>query len=62
MSSGSKEHIGKNGFYYYDKEVAFGAFCAKIVAKDEFKFYLYSYTQSDFIFSTIKSECFRYKY
>lgn len=57
MSSGSKDHIGKNGFFYFDKEVAFGAFCAKIVAKDKYRFYVYSYTQSDFMFSTIKNEC-----
>lgn len=57
MSSGSKEHIGKNGFYFYEKEVSFGAFCAKIVAKAEYKFYLFSYTQSDFMFTTIKNEC-----
>lgn len=57
MSSGSKEHIGKNGFFFYEKEASFGAFCAKIVAKGEFRFYLYSYTQSDFMFTTIKNEC-----
>lgn len=57
MSSGSKEHIGKNGFYYFEDKVAFGAFCAKLVAKSEFRYYLYSYTQSDFIFNTIKNEC-----
>lgn len=57
MSSGSKEHIGKNGFFFYEKEVSFGAFCAKIVAKGAFRFYLYSYTQSDFMFTTIKNEC-----
>jgi len=57
MSSGSKDHIGKNGFFYFDKEVAFGAFCAKIVAKNKYRFYVYSYTQSDFMFSTIKNEC-----
>lgn len=57
MSSGSKEHIGKNGFYYFDKEVSFGAFCAKIVAKKDFRYYLYSYTQSEFMFATIKNEC-----
>ncbi len=57
MSSGSKEHIGKNGFFYYETEVAFGAFCAKIIAKSEYRFYLYSYTQSDFMFTTIKNEC-----
>jgi type I restriction enzyme, S subunit len=57
MSSGSMEHIGKNGFFYFEKKVAFGAFCAKIVAKEAFRFYLYSYTQSDFMFTTIKNEC-----
>lgn len=57
MSSGSKEHIGKNGFYYFDDKVAFGAFCAKLVGKDNYCFYLYSYTQSEFISATIKNEC-----
>lgn len=57
MSSGSKDHIGKNGLFFYEKEVSFGAFCAKIVAKSEYRFYLYSYTQSDFMFTTIKNEC-----
>lgn len=57
MSSGSKDHIGKNAFYYSDKKVSFGAFCAKIVPNDNFHFYLYSYTQSDFMFATIKNEC-----
>jgi type I restriction enzyme S subunit len=57
MSSGSIEHIGKNGFFYFDKKVAFGAFCAKLVAKKNFRYYLYSYTQSDFMFATIKNEC-----
>lgn len=57
MSSGSKEHIGKNGFYYFDDKVAFGAFCAKLVGKDNYYFYLYSYTQSEFISATIKNEC-----
>jgi type I restriction enzyme S subunit len=57
MSSGSKEHIGKNGFFYYEREASFGAFCAKIVAHDEYRYYLYSFTQSDFMFTTIKNEC-----
>lgn len=57
MSSGSKDHIGKNGYFYFDKEVAFGAFCAKIIAKNKYRFYVYLYTQSDFMFSTIKNEC-----
>jgi type I restriction enzyme S subunit len=57
MSSGSKEHIGKNGFFYYEREASFGAFCAKIVAHAEYRYYLYSFTQSDFMFTTIKNEC-----
>lgn len=57
MSSGSKEHIGKNAFFYYDKEISFGAFCAKLVPKKDFEFYLYAYTQSNFMFDTIKNEC-----
>lgn len=57
MSSGSKEHIGKNAFYYYNKRASFGAFCAKLVAQKDFRFYLFSYTQSDFMFQTIRNEC-----
>ena len=57
MSSGSKEHIGKNGFFYFEDSVSFGAFCAKLVAKDGLQYYLYSYTQSELMFSTIKNEC-----
>lgn len=57
MSSGSTEHIGKNGFYYFDEQVSFGAFCAKLVAKKKFRYYLYSYMQSPFLNATIKNEC-----
>ena len=57
MSSGSKDHIGKNGMFYFNDEIAFGAFCAKLVAKNKFKYYLFSYTQSEFMSSTIKNEC-----
>lgn len=57
MSSGSIDHIGKNGFYYYDETVSFGAFCAKFVPKQHYHFYLFSYTQSDFMSNTIKNEC-----
>jgi type I restriction enzyme S subunit len=57
MSSGSIEHIGKNGFYYFNNSVSYGAFCAKLVAKENYHFYLYSYTQSDFVTNTIKNEC-----
>lgn len=57
MSSGSKEHIGKNGFYYFDEKIAFGAFCAKLVPKKNFDFYLYSFTQSEVMTKTIRNEC-----
>lgn len=57
MSSGSIDHIGKNGMYYFEEKVAFGAFCAKLVAKDEFQFFLSSYLQSEYVAETIKNEC-----
>ena len=57
MSSGSKDHIGKNGMFYFDKKVAFGAFCAKLEAKENYQFFLSSYMQSEFISETIKKEC-----
>lgn len=57
MSSGSIDHIGKNGFYYFDETVSFGAFCAKFVPKQHNHFYLFNYTQSDFMSNTIKNEC-----
>ena len=57
MSSGSKNHIGKNGLFYFKTKVAFGAFCAKLEAKEDFQFYLSSYMQSAFVSETIKKEC-----
>ena len=57
MSSGSIDHIGKNGMYYFDEVVAFGAFCAKLVANEKYNFYLYSYMQSPYLKTTIKNEC-----
>ena len=36
MSSGSKEHIGKNGVYYFEQDNAFGAFCSKITPQKVF--------------------------
>lgn len=57
MSSGSIDHIGKNGLYYFEEKVAFGAFCAKLVAEQEFCYFLFGYTQSKFLKNTIKNEC-----
>lgn len=57
MSSGSIDHIGKNGLYYFEDKVAFGAFCAKLVAQQPFSYFLFGYMQSDFLRNTIKNEC-----
>lgn len=57
MSSGSINHIGKNGLFYYQDKVGFGAFCAKLVSKKDYTFYLSSYMQSEFVSETIKKEC-----
>ncbi len=39
MSSGSKDHIGKNAFFYFDSEASYGAFCAKISVSKNILFY-----------------------
>ncbi|CAK2555511.1 type I restriction enzyme, S subunit [Vibrio crassostreae] len=57
MSSGSINHIGKNGFYYFEERVAFGAFCAKLVAKQDYRYFLFGYTQSDYLKKSIQNEC-----
>ncbi|MCG9748234.1 restriction endonuclease subunit S [Shewanella sp. Isolate8] len=57
MSSGSIDHIGKNGLYYFEEQVAFGAFCAKLVAKQDYRYFLFGYTQSNFLQQSIKNEC-----
>jgi type I restriction enzyme, S subunit len=47
MSSGSKDHIGKNGFYLFDeKDKSIGAFCSKLEIKNDYKYLLYTYFQS----------------
>lgn len=46
MSSGSKAHIGKNAFYYFDKEISFGAFCSKISIHKDYNFYIFTHLQS----------------
>tara|TARA_A100000171_G_C2139717_1_gene153925 strand:- start:2885 stop:4279 length:1395 start_codon:yes stop_codon:yes gene_type:complete len=57
MSSGSKDHIGKNGMFHFEEEVGFGAFCARIIPKERYRSFLYSYMQSEFMNATIKNEC-----
>ncbi|MBP1047276.1 restriction endonuclease subunit S [Enterococcus sp. BWM-S5] len=47
MSSGSKDHVGKNGFYYCDnKNMSYGAFLSKIDIPKILKFYIGMYFQS----------------
>jgi len=57
MSSGSINHIGKNGFYYFEDKVSFGAFCAKLVPLEKFRFYLFLFMQSNFLNAMIRNEC-----
>lgn len=46
MSSGSKAHVGKNAFFYFDKEISFGAFCAKITFDKNIRFFMFTHMQS----------------
>src|SRR5690606_9891888 len=57
MSSGSIDHIGKNGFYYFDDKASFGAFCAKVETELLNRFYVYLFMQSKVFTITIKNEC-----
>lgn len=57
MSSGSIDHIGKNAFYYFEEKVSFGAFCAKLKANENFRYFLYLFMQSPFVNATVKNEC-----
>ena len=58
MSSGSKEHIGKNGIYYFSEQNAFGAFCAKIRAKEKMVFeFINVFLQSESFKIYIKNQC-----
>ncbi|HNB51252.1 MAG TPA: restriction endonuclease subunit S [Anaerolineales bacterium] len=47
MSSGSKAHVGKNAFYYYDNKVSFGAFCSKLSFNKNLRFYVNVHMKSD---------------
>lgn len=57
MSSGSKEHIGKNGVYYFDENNAFGAFCSKVVPKIRFQNFVTTFLQSESFKSYVKTQC-----
>lgn len=57
MSSGSKEHVGKNGMYYFDEPLGFGAFCSKITPNKEALFFVNTFLQTDWFKAYIKKQC-----
>jgi type I restriction enzyme S subunit len=57
MSSGSKEHVGKNGIYYFDEPRGFGAFCSKITASSSHRFFVNTFLQSPWFKAHIKNSC-----
>ena len=58
MSSGSKEHIGKNGVYYFEQDNAFGAFCSKITPQKVFFEFISIFLQSNNFRNYVKNQCF----
>lgn len=57
MSSGSKEHVGKNGIYYFDEPRGFGAFCSKLTASANHRFFVNTFLQSPWFKAHIKNSC-----
>ncbi|EKE9878135.1 restriction endonuclease subunit S [Escherichia coli] len=57
MSSGSKEHVGKNGVYYFEKKHAFGAFCSKITPVRKYRYFINTFLQSKWFKSYINNQC-----
>ena len=57
MSSGSKEHVGKNGVYYLEKKHAFGAFCSKITPVRKYRYFINTFLQSKWFKSYINNQC-----
>ena len=57
MSSGSKEHIGKNGVYYFEQDNAFGAFCSKITPQKVFFEFVSTFLQSNNFRNYVKNQC-----
>ncbi len=57
MSSGSKEHIGKNGVYYFEQDNAFGAFCSKITPQKDFFEFVSTFLQSNNFRNYVKNQC-----
>ena len=57
MSSGSKEHVGKNGIYFFDKPLGFGAFCSKITPAATERYFINTFLQSFWFKVYIKNQC-----
>ncbi|KOO59223.1 restriction endonuclease subunit S [Rheinheimera sp. KL1] len=57
MSSGSKEHVGKNGIYYFEEPMAFGAFCSKVVPNESCMSFVNTFLQSNWFRAYIKNQC-----
>lgn len=57
MSSGSKEHVGKNGIYYYEERVGFGAFCSKLQVDNGLKYYVGITLQTNHFYEYIQKTC-----
>lgn len=57
MSSGSKEHVGKNGVYYFEEPLGFGAFCSKVVPKEGRESFVNTFLQSTWFRIYIKNQC-----
>jgi type I restriction enzyme S subunit len=57
MSSGSKDHIGKNAPYFFEQKVGFGAFCAKITPIQSHVCLVKTCMQSDHFKGHIRNVC-----
>jgi type I restriction enzyme, S subunit len=57
MSSGSKAHVGKSAFYYFDNNISYGAFCSKILLNKHMKFYINNHIQSQSFKKYITNIC-----
>lgn len=57
MSSGSKEHVGKNGIYFFDEPLGFGAFCSKITTDATARYFVNTFLQAFWFKAYIKNQC-----
>ncbi len=57
MSSGSKEHVGKNGIYFFDDPLGFGAFCSKVTPDAKARYFVNTFLQSFWFKAYIKNQC-----